>query len=147
MMVKMGDANGMVSGHASTARYRFVHAFKDPEKDKTGNKARIRILHMVVPNCDMGANGTFIFADAGLEQNPDPEKLANIAISSPDSFKLLVEKEPVVAMLSHSTKEVLSMQMWIKLLSSKDRSELAPELFLDGELQLDAAIVPSVGES
>ena len=46
----------------------------DPE-DKTGNKACIRILFMVVPDCDMGADGTFVFADAGLEQNPDPEKL------------------------------------------------------------------------
>ena len=52
----------------------------------------------------MGANGTFIFGDAGLEQNPDPEKLAYIALSSAESFKTLTGKEPIVAMLSHSTK-------------------------------------------
>ena len=96
----------------------------------------------------MGANGTFIFADAGLEQNPDPEKLANIAISSADSFKLLVEKEPVVAMLSHSTKGSAKHADVDKVVeATKIAQELAPELALDGELQLDAAIVPSVGES
>lgn len=52
----------------------------------------------------MGADGTFVFADAGLEQNPDPEKLAAIALSSAESFGLLTEKEPIVALLSHSIK-------------------------------------------
>ena len=112
MMVKMGDADGMVSGacHSTADTLRPCLQIL---KTKPGTKLVSAFFLMVVPNCDMGANGTFIFADAGLEQNPDPEKLANIAISSADSFKLLVEKEPV----------------------------------LDGELQLDAAIVPSVGES
>ena len=50
---------------------------------------------MVVPDCDMGADGTFIFGDSGLEQNPDPEKLANIALSSAESFRTLTGKEPV----------------------------------------------------
>ena len=103
MMVKMGDADGMVSGacHSTADTLRPCLQIL---KTKPGTKLVSAFFLMVVPNCDMGANGTFIFADAGLEQNPDPEKLANIAISSADSFKLLVEKEPVVAMLSHSTK-------------------------------------------
>ena len=117
-------------------------------KTKPGTKLVSAFFLMVVPNCDMGANGTFIFADAGLEQNPDPEKLANIAISSADSFKLLVEKEPVVAMLSHSTKGSAKHADVDKVVeATKIAQELAPELALDGELQLDAAIVPSVGES
>ena len=56
---------------------------------------------MVVPNCEFGANGTFIFADCGLNQNPNPEELAAIAASSAESFRMLVGEEPLVAMLSH----------------------------------------------
>ena len=147
MMVKMGDADGMVSGacHSTADTLRPCLQIL---KTKPGTKLVSEFFLMVVPNCDMGANGTFIFADAGLEQNPDPEKLANIAISSADSFKLLVEKEPVVAMLSHSTKGSAKHADVDKVVeATKIAQELAPELALDGELQLDAAIVPSVGES
>ena len=147
MMVKMGDADGMVSGacHSTADTLRPCLQIL---KTKPGTKLVSAFFLMVVPNCDRGANGTFIFADAGLEQNPDPEKLANIAISSADSFKLLVEKEPVVAMLSHSTKGSAKHADVDKVVeATKIAQELAPELALDGELQLDAAIVPSVGES
>ena len=147
MMVKMGDADGMVSGacHSTADTLRPCLQIL---KTKPGTKLVSAFFLMVVPNCDMGANGTFIFADAGLEQNPDPEKLANIAISSADSFKLLVEKEPVVAMLSHSTKgSAKHADVDKDVEATKIAQELAPELALDGELQLDAAIVPSVGES
>ena len=103
---------------------------------------------MVVPDCDMGADGTFIFGDAGLEQNPDPEKLANIALSSAESFETLTGKEPIVAMLSHSTKGSAKHADVDKVVeATKIAHELAPELKLDGELQLDAAIVPEVGAS
>ena len=147
MMVKMKDADGMVPGacHSTADTLRPCLQIL---KTKPGTKLVSAFFLMVVPNCDMGANGTFIFADAGLEQNPDPEKLANIAISSADSFKLLVEKEPVVAMLSHSTKGSAKHADVDKVVeATKIAQELAPELALDGELQLDAAIVPSVGES
>ena len=147
MMVKMKDADGMVSGacHSTADTLRPCLQIL---KTKPGTKLVSAFFLMVVPNCDMGANGTFIFADAGLEQNPDPEKLANIAISSADSFKLLVEKEPVVAMLSHSTKGSAKHADVDKVVeATKIAQELAPELALDGELQLDAAIVPSVGAS
>ena len=147
MMVKMKDADGMVSGacHSTADTLRPCLQIL---KTKPGTKLVSAFFLMVVPNCDMGANGTFIFADAGLEQNPDPEKLANIAISSADSFKLLVEKEPVVAMLSHSTKGSAKHADVDKVVeATKIAQELAPELALDGELQLDAAIVPAVGES
>ena len=146
MMVKMGDADGMVSGacHSTADTLRPCLQIL---KTKPGTKLVSAFFLMVVPNCDMGANGTFIFADAGLEQNPDPEKLANIAISSADSFKLLVEKEPVVAMLSHSTKGSAKHADVDKVVeATKIAQELAPELALDGELQLDAALVKEVGE-
>ena len=147
MMVRMKDADGMVSG-ACHSTADTLRPSLQILKTKPGTKLVSAFFLMVVPNCDMGANGTFIFADAGLEQNPDPEKLANIAISSADSFKLLVEKEPVVAMLSHSTKGSAKHADVDKVVeATKIAQELAPELALDGELQLDAAIVPSVGES
>ena len=147
MMVKMGDADGMVSGacHSTADTLRPCLQIL---KTKPGTKLVSAFFLMVVPDCDMGADGTFVFADAGLEQNPDPEKLANIAISSADSFKLLVGKEPVVAMLSHSTKGSAKHADVDKVVeATKIAQGLAPELALDGELQLDAAIVPSVGES
>ena len=145
MMVKMGDADGMVSGacHSTADTLRPCLQIL---KTKPGTK--LVFFLMVVPDCDMGADGTFVFADAGLEQNPDPEKLANIAISSADSFKLLVGKEPVVAMLSHSTKGSAKHADVDKVVeATKIAQGLAPELALDGELQLDAAIVPEVGAS
>ena len=147
MMVKMGDADGMVSGAC-----HFIADTLRPclqiLKTKPGTKLVSAFFLMVVPDCDMGADGTFVFADAGLEQNPDPEKLANIAISSADSFTLLVGKEPVVAMLSHSTKGSAKHADVDKVVeATKIAQGLAPELALDGELQLDAAIVPEVGAS
>ena len=147
MMVKMKDADGMVSGacHSTADTLRPCLQIL---KTKPGTKLVSAFFLMVVPDCDMGADGTFVFADAGLEQNPDPEKLANIAISSADSFTLLVGKEPVVAMLSHSTKGSAKHADVDKVVeATKIAQGLAPELALDGELQLDAAIVPEVGAS
>ena len=147
MMVKMGDADGMVSGacHSTADTLRPCLQIL---KTKPGTKLVSAFFVMVVPDCDMGANGTFIFGDSGLEQNPDPEKLANIALSSAESFKLLTGEEPVVAMLSHSTKGSAKHADVDKVVeATKIAKELNPNVRLDGELQLDAAIVPSVGES
>ncbi|MBQ2987068.1 MAG: phosphate acetyltransferase [Tyzzerella sp.] len=147
MMVKMGDADGMVSGacHSTADTLRPCLQIL---KTKPGTKLVSAFFVMVVPDCDMGAEGTFIFADSGLEQNPDSEKLANIAISSAESFKTLVGVEPKVAMLSHSTKGSAKHADVDKVVeATRIAKELAPELMLDGELQLDAAIVPEIGES
>ena len=103
MMVKMKDADGMVSG-ACHSTADTLRPSLQILKTKPGTKLVSAFFIMVVPDCEMGANGTFLFGDSGLEQNPDPEKLAAIALSSADSFRLLTEKEPVVALLSHSTK-------------------------------------------
>ena len=87
-------------------------------------------------------------SDAGLEQNPDPEKLAYIALSSAESFRTLTGKEPIVAMLSHSTKGSAKHADVDKVVeATRLAHEFAPDLKLDGELQLDAAIVPEVGAS
>ena len=117
-------------------------------KTKPGTKLVSAFFLMVVPNCEYGANGTFIFADSGLNQNPNPEELAAIAGSSAESFKLLVQEEPVVAMLSHSTKGSAKHADVDKVVeATRIAKESYPDLKLDGEFQLDAAIVPSVGAS
>ena len=147
MMVKMGDADGMVSGacHSTADTLRPCLQIL---KTKPGTKLVSAFFVMVVPDCEMGEHGTFIFGDSGLEQNPDPEKLAAIAISSAESFRILVGAEPKVAMLSHSTKGSAKHADVDKVVeATKIAKEAAPELMLDGELQLDAAIVPEIGES
>ena len=147
LMIKNGDADGMVSGacHSTADTLRPCLQIL---KTKPGTKLVSAFFVMVVPDCDMGADGTFIFGDSGLEQNPDPEKLANIALSSAESFRTLTGKEPVVAMLSHSTKGSAKHADVDKVVeATRLAKEMAPELKLDGELQLDAAIVPAVGES
>ena len=147
MMVKMGDADGVVSG-ACHSTANTLRPSLQILKTKPGSKLVSAFFLMVVPNCEYGANGTFIFADSGLEQNPDPEKLAAIAASSAESFQLLVQEEPIVAMLSHSTKGSAKHADVDKVLEATAiAKEQYPQYKIDGELQLDAAIVPSVGES
>ena len=103
---------------------------------------------MEVPDCELGENGTFVFGDCGLNQNPNPEELAAIAVSSAESFQALVGVEPKVAMLSHSTKGSAKHADIDKVAeATRIAKEMAPELNIDGELQADAAIVPSVGSS
>jgi phosphate acetyltransferase len=146
-MVKAGDADGMVSGA--------VHSTADTLRPslqilKTAPNTKLvsAFFVIVVPNCEFGADGTFIFSDSGLVQNPNPEELAAIAGSSAKSFRQLVEREPVVAMLSHSTKGSASHPDVDKVVAAtKIAKELYPDVKIDGEYQLDAAIVPSVGAS
>lgn len=147
MMVKMGDADGMVSGacHSTADTLRPCLQIL---KTKPGTKLVSAFFLMVVPNCEYGANGAFVFADSGLNQNPTSEELAAIAASSAESFELLVQEKPIVAMLSHSTKGSAKHADVDKVVeATRIAKELAPDLMLDGELQLDAAIVPEIGES
>ena len=103
---------------------------------------------MDVPNCEYGANGTFLFADCGLNQDPTSAELAAIADSSAKSFRALVGEKPIVAMLSHSTKGSAKHALVDKVVeATKIANEKYPQLDLDGELQLDAAIVPSVAKA
>ena len=147
LMIKSGDADGMVSG-ACHSTANTLRPCLQLIKTKPGTKLVSAFFLMEVPNCEYGENGTFVFADCGLEQNPDPEKLAAIALSSAESFKMLVGAEPKVAMLSHSTKGSAKHADVDKVVeATRIAKELAPDLMLDGEMQLDAAIVPSVGES
>lgn len=147
MMVKMGDADGMVSGacHSTADTLRPCLQIL---KTKPGTKLVSAFFVIAVPNCEYGADGTFVFADSGLNQNPAPDELAAIAASSAESFELLVEKEPIVAMLSHSTKGSAKHADVDKMVeATRIAKEQNPDLKLDGEFQFDAAIVPSVGAS
>ena len=147
MLVKTGRADGAVSGACHSTSNTLRPALQII-KTKPGVALVSAFFLMVVPNCEYGANGTFIFADSGLEQNPNPEKLAAIAASSADSFKLLVQKEPIVAMLSHSTMGSASHADVDKVVEGvKIAKEKYPSYKIDGELQLDAAIVPDVAKS
>lgn len=147
MMVKMGDADGMVSGacHSTADTLRPCLQIL---KTKPGTKLVSSFFLMMVPDCGYGANGAFVFSDCGLVQDPSAEELAAIAASSAESFKLLVGEEPRVAMLSHSTMGSAKHALVDKVVeATKIAKEQNPDLMLDGEMQLDAAIVPSVGSS
>lgn len=147
VMVKAGDADGVVSGACHSTANTLKPALQIV-KTKPGTKIVSAFFLMEVPNCEFGENGTFVFGDCGLNQNPNPEELAAIAVSSAESFKLLVGKEPKVAMLSHSSKGSAKHADIDKVVeATRIAKEMAPQLSLDGELQADAAIVPSVGES
>ncbi len=147
LMIKAGDADGMVSG-ACHSTANTLRPCLQIIKTKPGVKLVSAFFLMVVPNCEYGENGTFIFADSGLEQNPDPERLAAIAASSAESFELLVQKPAKVAMLSHSTKGSAKHADVTKVVEATEIVKREyPDLQVDGELQLDAAIVPSVAAS
>ena len=147
MLVHEGLADGIVSGACHSTANTLRPAL---QIIKTAPDAKLvsAFFLMVVPNCEYGYNGTFIFGDAGLEQNPDPEKLAAIAASSAKSFELLTESKAITAMLSHSTKGSASHADVDKVVEAvKIAKEEYPDLVVDGELQLDAAIVPEVAKS
>ena len=147
MMVKQGDADGLVSGAVHSTADTLRPALQII-KTAPGTKLVSSFSIMVVPNCEYGENGVFVFSDAGINQNPNAEELSEIAISASESFKLIVEKEPRVAMLSFSTygsaksESVEKVQLATKLVKEK-----APNLNVDGEMQFDAAVVPAIGES
>ncbi|MBR2678778.1 MAG: phosphate acetyltransferase [Bacilli bacterium] len=147
MLIKDGRADGAVSGACHSTSNTLRPALQIIKTAPNVDLVSAFFL-MVVPNCEYGSNGTFIFADSGLEQNPNSEKLASIAASSAESFKLLVEEEPIVAMLSHSTKGSASHADVDKVVeATKIAKERFPQYKIDGELQLDAAIVPDVAKS
>jgi phosphate acetyltransferase len=145
MMVKMNDVDGMVAG-ACHSTADVLRPSLQILKTAPNTKIVSSFFVMVVPDCDFGDKGTFIFSDCGLVQNPNAEEMAAIAGSSAASFKSLVGKEPLVGMLSHSTMGSASHPDVDKVVeATKIAKALYPDVHIDGEFQLDAAIVPSVG--
>ena len=147
MMVKQGDADGLVSGACHSTANTLRPALQIL-KTAPGTKLVSAFFLMVVPDCEYGENGIFVFGDSGLVENPTPEELSEIAISSSNSFKQLTGKEPKVAMLSYSTYGSAHSELTEKVIEgTKLLKEKMPDLICDGELQLDAAIVPEIAAS
>ena len=147
IMVKTGEADGLVSGAAHSTSDTLRPALQIL-KTAPGTKLVSAFFVMVVPDCEYGANGTFVFADCGLNEEPNPDALSEIAISSSKSFEQLVGEQAKVAMLSYSTYGSAHSASTEKVIeATKLVKEKAPELLVDGEMQLDAAIIPEVAQS
>ena len=147
MMVKAGLADGMVSG-ACHSTADTLRPSLQILKTAPGTKLVSAFFMIIVPDCEYGSNGVFLFGDSGLVENPSADDLSEIAYSSAKSFKLLAGDEPRVAMLSYSTYGSAHSELTEKVVeATRLAKEKFPDLALDGELQLDAAIVPSVGKS
>lgn len=147
MMVKAGDADGMVAG-ACHATADVLRPSLQILKTAPGVKLVSGFFIMDIPDCEYGENGTFLFADCGLNQDPTAEEMAEIAYSSAQSFQALVGAEPLIAMLSHSTKGSAKHPLVDKVVeATRVANEKYPQLKLDGELQADAAMVPKVAKA
>ena len=146
MMVKAGEADGLVSGAIHSTGDMLRPALQII-KSKPGIKTVSSCFLMESPNKEYGDDGIMIFADCAVIPNPTSDELANIAIGAADSARALAGMEPRVAMLSFSTKGSAKHDNVTKVQEATAKArEMDPALMLDGELQLDAAIVPSVGE-
>ena len=146
MMIKMGLADGMVGG-CTTPTANLLRPSLQILKTAPESKLVSAFFVLDVPNCEYGADGVFIFSDAGLNQNPTSEELAHIAYDSAKTFETLVGKKPITAMLSHSTMGSASHADVDKVRNGVEFAHKEyPDLLVDGEFQLDAAIVPEVGQ-
>lgn len=144
--MKKHGADGLVSGAAHSTSDTLRPALQIL-KTAPDTKLVSAFFVMVVPDCEYGEKGTFIFADSGLNENPDAESLSEIAISSSKSFQQLVQKQPKVAMLSYSTYGSAKSELTEKVIKATELvRQKDNKMLVDGELQLDAAIVPEVAE-
>jgi len=148
MMVKEGDADGLVSGAAHTTGDMLRPALQII-KTAPGTKVVSSSMVLDFPNPQIGENGVLVFADCVVMPCPSAEELAHIAISSADTARRLCGMEqPRVALLSFSTKGSAKHELVTKVREAAEIAHaLAPDLILDGELQFDAALVPQIGES
>ncbi len=146
MMVQAGMADGMVAGacHSTSDVLRPALQILKTAPDA---KMVSSYFVMCVPNCEYGEAGTFVFSDCGLEVQPTSERLANIALNAARGFEDMIKATPRVAMLSHSTFGSAKNEDATKVAHAVELAQkMAPDLALDGELQLDAAIDPDVGK-
>jgi len=147
MMVRLGDADAMVAGAQNTTGDVLRASFQII-KTKEGIKSASSCFVMETPATELGANGSFIFSDCATIPNPTSEQLAEIAIASAESCQTYLNTTPAVALLSYSTKGSAGGPLVDKVVEALSIvKEKAPELLVDGELQLDAAIIDSVGNS
>lgn len=147
LLVKLGKADGSVAGATNTTAHTVAAALRCVGV-REGFKIVSSFFLMVVPDKKFGENGAMIYSDCGVVIDPNATELAEIAIASADSCKALLNVEPNVAMLSFSTKGSAKHQLIDKVIeATKVVKARKPDLNVDGELQADAALVPSVGQS
>ncbi|MCX7773802.1 MAG: phosphate acetyltransferase [Clostridia bacterium] len=147
MMVKKGEADGMVAGAINSTANTLRPALQIL---KTAPHVKLvsAFFIMCVPDCEFGQNGTFLYADSGLVENPNAEELSEIAVCSAATFENLVEAQPKVAMLSYSSYGSAKSELVDKVIeATKLAKAKAPDVLIDGELQVDAAIVPEIAKS
>ena len=146
MMVKCGDADGMVSGAVHTTG-DLLRPGLQIIKTAPGVSVVSSFFIMVVPDCDYGEGGLLFFSDCAVNPNPTAEELASIAIATAETAKKLCKIVPRVALLSFSTMGSAEHETVLKVQKATEiAKKLRPDLLIDGELQLDAAIVPSVAK-
>ena len=146
MMIKMGDADGMVAGAINTTGNTLRPALQII-KTAPGISVVSSSFIMELPNKDYGHNGILMFGDCAVNPNPNADELAAIAVSTAKTGQQLVGMEPKVAMLSFSTKGSANHELVDKVVQATAKvKELAPGLSVDGELQADAALVEKVGK-
>lgn len=147
LMVRDGRADGSVAGATNTTSHT-VRAALHCIGVRPGFKLVSSFFLMALRDPNLGYNGAMIFADCGVVIEPGAAELAEIAIASADSCRALLETEPRVAMLSFSTKGSAHHRLIDKVVeATKTVRVRAPEIEIDGELQADAAIVPTIAES
>lgn len=148
LMIKNGDADGQVAGALNTTGNVLRAAFQ-VIKTKPGINVVSGAFVMVLPEGSAyGTNGLLIFADCAVIPDPTAAELAQIAVSAAQTARDIAGMEPRVAILSFSTKGSAKHEKVDKVIeATKIAKEMAPTLPLDGELQADAALVPSVGSS
>lgn len=147
MMVKANEADGYVSGAMNTTKDILKTAMRIFKKE--GTKILSTALLMIVPNCEYGSkDGVYIFSDCALNESPGYLALSEIAISSAKTYEKFTNKKAKVAMLSYSTFGSAKSKYTEKVIKATERVKKKwPELIIDGEMQLDSAIVPQIAES
>lgn len=144
MMIKAGDADGEVAGAENKTDDVLRPGFQ-LVKTSPGVSIVSGVFVMVFRDTEFGENGLMLFSDCAVNPDPDERMLAEIALSSAETARGLLEFEPRIAMLSFSTKGSAQHSVVDKVVNAVRRvREVRPDIMIDGELQLDAAIVPEV---
>ncbi|HKO60895.1 MAG TPA: phosphate acetyltransferase [Pyrinomonadaceae bacterium] len=147
LMVRLGKADGSVAGATNTTSHT-VRAALHCIGVRPGFKLVSSFFLMAMKDSSYGSNGAMIFADCGVVIEPSAAELAEIAIASADSCRALLGTTPRVAMLSFSTKGSAKHRLVDKVVeATRTVKARAPDLEIDGELQADAALIPSVAQS